>query len=145
MKKIFLFTTFFLIIFLFLNVKKTETESFISLNYEEKSLKNQSFFNLKLYDFNIYNLKELKNYNIEIISITPQKNIYNIEDANFKSNDIDKIIEESIIDYIKHINNDEEILYIKNYGFNIYKLKILATNEELIKLEKKFNFKILST
>lgn len=146
MKKIIFYTIFLILLFFFLNVKKVETENFISMNYNEQELYNQGYFSLKVYDFNITDLNILKKYNLDIISITPSKNIYNINIIKFNNKGINQIINQSIDYYISNINQNYEdnISYIKNNGFNIYSIKVFTTNYELIKLEKEINFKILS-
>ena len=147
LKKTILYTFFFILLFLFLNVKKNETESFIAINYEEKEITNQNIFVLKLYDFNIYDLNKFNNFDLDIISIIPEENNYDINKVYFNIQNIDNIINESINDYINHMNihYDNEISYIKTNGFKIYKIKILTTNKVLIDLEKEINFKIIST
>ena len=147
LNKTILYTFFFILLFLFLNVKKNETESFIAINYEEKEITNQNIFVLKLYDFNIYDLNKFNNFDLDIISIIPEENNYDINKVYFNIQNIDNIINESINDYINHMNihYDNEISYIKTNGFKIYKIKILTTNKVLIDLEKEINFKIIST
>lgn len=149
MKKTLLLICFFTLLFLFINLKSNDTDSYVSLNYyDEDTIYNEKYFTLKLYDFNILNLKRLLNYNIVIISIIPEKNIYNINNITFDNHDITEIILTSISDYKnKLLNNNllDEALYIENKGFNIDKIKILTTYKEIFNLEKKINFKILNT
>ncbi len=134
----------FLLSFLFLNLRSNETDSFTSLNYYNENMLSQHYFTIKLYDFNIYDLENLDNINIEIISIIPKENNFNIDKVNFNSKNIKEIIDQTINDYKSKIKNAEVALLINNNGFVISKIKVLTTYEELINLENKISFKILS-
>ena len=144
MKKVLFMIAVFLLSFLFLNLRSNETDSFTSLNYYNENMLSQHYFTLKLYDFNIYNLENFDNSNIEIISIIPKENSFNIDKVLFDSKNIKEIINQSIIDYQDKIKNAEVALLINNNGFIISKIKVLTTYEELINLENKISFKILS-
>lgn len=146
MKKVLFMIAVFLLSFLFLNLRSNETDSFTSLNYYNENMLSQHYFTLKLYDFNIYNLENFDNSNIEIISIIPKENNFNIDKVNFNSKNIKEIIDQTINDYKSKINKNfsEVSLLINNNGFVISKIKVLTTYEELINLENKISFKILS-
>lgn len=144
MKKVLFMIVVFLLSFLFLNLRSNETDSFTSLNYYNENMLSQHYFTIKLYDFNIYDLENLDNINIEIISIIPKENNFNIDKVNFNSKNIKEIIDQTINDYKSKIKNAEVALLINNNGFIISKIKVLTTYEELINLENKISFKILS-
>lgn len=144
MKKVLFMIVVFLLSFLFLNLRSNETDSFTSLNYYNENMLSQHYFTIKLYDFNIYDLENLDNINIEIISIIPKENNFNIDKVNFNSKNIKEIIDQTINDYKSKIKNAEVALLINNNGFVISKIKVLTTYEELINLENKISFKILS-
>ncbi|MBQ3142877.1 MAG: hypothetical protein IJB82_05205 [Bacilli bacterium] len=148
MKKIIFRIIFFLVLFLFLNLKSNETEDFISINYYNEKIGTQKYFTLKLYDFNILDLELFTEDNTQIISIIPKENIYNVNNISFDNKSMQTIIKTSINDYKnKLLNNnyEEEAIYIENKGFLISKMKILSTYEDLLKLENKINFKIIYT
>ena len=148
MKKIIFRIIFFLVLFLFLNLKSNETEDFISINYYNEKIGTQKYFTLKLYDFNILDLELFTEDNTQIISIIPKENIYNVNNISFDNKSMQTIIKTSINDYKnKLLNNnyEEEAIYIENKGFLISKIKILSTYEDLLKLENKINFKIIYT
>ena len=148
MKKIIFRIIFFLVLFLFLNLKSNETEDFISINYYNEKIGTQKYFTLKLYDFNILDLELFTEDNTQIISIIPKENIYNVNNISFDNISMETIIKTSINDYKnKLLNNnyEEEAIYIENKGFLISKMKILSTYEDLLKLENKINFKIIYT
>ena len=148
MKKIIFRIIFFLVLFLFLNLKSNETEDFISINYYNEKIGTQKYFTLKLYDFNILDLELFTEDNTQIISIIPKENIYNVNNISFDNKSMQTIIKTSINDYKnKLLNNnyEDEAIYIENKGFLISKIKILSTYEDLLKLENKINFKIIYT
>ena len=148
MKKIIFRIIFFLVLFLFLNLKSNETEDFISINYYNEKIGTQKYFTLKLYDFNILDLELFTEDNTQIISIIPKENIYNVNNISFDNKSMQTIIKTSI-NYYKNklLNNnyEDEAIYIENKGFLISKIKILSTYEDLLKLENKINFKIIYT
>lgn len=148
MKKILLKICFFIILFFFLNIKSPESDELLSINYYDDTQYIENKFTIKLNDFNIFDLKKFENYNINIISIIPIENKYNVSKVRFNNHNIDLIINDSISYYSNYLMNNnyiDEAISIKTKGFGVSKIKLITTYEELLKLEKKINFKILRT
>lgn len=141
MKKTLIFIIIFLFFFSFLNIKSVNTIDSLVLMYDKNNLFEQEIFNINFYSFNVKEIpKVFKDLDIEIISVTPIKDLYKVKDLSTRGNSLSEITSNLIKDYTDNLiksGYEEEALYFEQQGFNIESMKILCVIKDLIVLESR--------
>ena len=142
MKKALFIITYFCLSLLCINYK--ETESIMTVSFEQTNLYNQNVYILTFKNFNSNNITQYFNKEeITILSIKPI-NYKSIEKEFIaKGNNIENIYKNFINEYINILTKKgltEEAIYIKEKGIGIKEIKILAIEKEILDLKKQLDF-----
>ncbi len=131
--KIFAYFSFLIVSFFFFNIMDANSIDADALIYDKNDLYSETYHTISFYDLNVYEIGDIfKDLDIKIINIKPTENMYFKESISYRNNE--QIIEE----YVNSIKSQsDEYFYYKQNGFNVKSMKILCTNKELIKLEKR--------
>ena len=142
MKKTLFIITYFCLSLLCINYK--ETESVMTVSFEQTNLYNQNVYILTFKSFNSNNITQYFNKEeITILSIKPI-NYKSIEKEFIaKGNNIENIYKNFINEYINILTKKgltEEAIYIKEKGIGIKEIKILAIEKEILNLKNQLDF-----
>lgn len=141
MKKALIFIIIFVSFFSFLNIKSVNTIDSIALVYDKNNLYEQEIFNINFYSFNVKEIPEVfKDLDIKIISVSPIKELYKINDLVIRGNSLEEITSNLLEDYTDNlieIGFEDEALYFEQQGFNIESMKIICLVKDLIVLESR--------
>lgn len=141
-KKVVFLIAYFCLSLLCINYK--ETESVMTVSFEQTNLYNQNVYILTFKSFNSNNITQYFNKEeITILSIKPI-NYKSIEKEFIaKGNNIENIYKNFINEYINILTKKgltEEAIYIKEKGIGIKEIKILAIEKEILNLKKQLDF-----
>lgn len=141
MKKFCLFIIIFLSFFSFLNVRSVNTIDSLALIYDKNNLYEQDIFKINFFSFNVKEIPQVfKDLDIKIISVSPIKELYKMEDLTVRGNSLEAISSNLIKDYTNRLINmgyDDAALYFEQKGFNIESMQILCLIKDLIDLESR--------
>lgn len=141
-KKVVFLIAYFCLSLLCINYK--ETESVMTVSFEQTNLYNQNIYILTFKSFNSNNITQYFNKEeITILSIKPIN--YKSIDKEFiaKGNNIENIYKNFINEYINILTKKgltEEAIYIKEKGIGIKEIKILAIEKEILNLKNQLDF-----
>lgn len=141
-KKVVFLIAYFCLSLLCINYK--ETESVMTVSFEQTNLYNQNVYILTFKSFNSNNITQYFNKEeITILSIKPIN--YKSIDKEFiaKGNNIENIYKNFINEYINILTKKgltEEAIYIKEKGIGIKEIKILAIEKEILNLKNQLDF-----
>lgn len=141
-KKVVFLIAYFCLSLLCINYK--ETESVMTVSFEQTNLYNQNVYILTFKSFNSNNITQYFNKEeITILSIKPI-NYKSIEKEFIaKGNNIENIYKNFINEYINILTKKgltEEAIYIKEKGIGIKEIKILAIEKEILNLKNQLDF-----
>ncbi len=141
-KKVVFLIAYFCLSLLCINYK--ETESVMTVSFEQTNLYNQNVYILTFKSFNSNNITQYFNKEeITILSIKPI-NYKSIEKEFIaKGNNIENIYKNFINEYINILTKKgltEEAVYIKEKGIGIKEIKILAIEKEILNLKNQLDF-----
>lgn len=141
-KKVVFLIAYFCLSLLCINYK--ETESVMTVSFEQTNLYNQNVYILTFKSFNSNNITQYFNKEeITILSIKPI-NYKSIEKEFIaKGNNIENICKNFINEYINILTKKgltEEAIYIKEKGIGIKEIKILAIEKEILNLKNQLDF-----
>lgn len=141
-KKVVFLIAYFCLSLLCINYK--ETESVMTVSFEQTNLYNQNVYILTFKSFNSNNITHYFNKEeITILSIKPI-NYKSIEKEFIaKGNNIENIYKNFINEYINILTKKgltEEAIYIKEKGIGIKEIKILAIEKEILNLKNQLDF-----
>ena len=141
-KKVVFLIAYFCLSLLCINYK--ETESVMTVSFEQTNLYNQNVYILTFKSFNSNNITQYFNKEeITILSIKPI-NYKSIEKEFIaKGNNIENIYKNFINEYINILTKKgltEEAIYIKEKEIGIKEIKILAIEKEILNLKNQLDF-----
>ena len=142
MKKTLFILTYFCLSLFGINYK--ESESTITVSYEQNNLYSQNIYILTLKNFNSNMIPTVfDNEEITVLSITPINYKSIQKEFIAKGQNIKTIYKNFINEYTNILAKkglSEEAVYISQKGTQIEKIKILTIEKEIINLKKQIEF-----
>lgn len=142
MKKTLFILTYFCLSLFCINYK--ESESTITVSYEQNNLYSQNIYILTLKNFNSNMIPTVfDNEEITVLSITPINYKSIQKEFIAKGQNIKTIYKNFINEYTNILAKkglSEEAVYISQKGTQIEKIKILTIEKEIINLKKQIEF-----